>query len=198
MIPLSKSLRFVALLGCLCCILKAQPASGHQLTVAIHDSELTRALESMPASGSTPTGAGTTGFQWWPTNWHYFVMPESLKEALSSDGTAYEVVSDADIIAGRLMTNGQPRYPIMISLASEAIADEEIASLTNYVAAGGTLFVGSSSFTRDTNGVSRGDFAIAAQLGIHCTTTNANNWAGNTTFLKTVDHPLISHIPSGL
>src|SRR4051812_7108600 len=86
----------------------------------------------------------------------------------------------------------------MISLASEAIADEEIGALTNYVAAGGTLFVGSSSFTRYANGASRGDFAIAAQLGIHCATTNINNWTGNTTFLKTMDHPLISHIPSGL
>jgi len=29
--------------------------------VAIHDSELTRALETMPATGLTPTGSGTTG-----------------------------------------------------------------------------------------------------------------------------------------
>ena len=31
-----------------------------QPMVAIHDSELTRALETMPASGSTPSGSGTT------------------------------------------------------------------------------------------------------------------------------------------
>src|SRR5262249_37877427 len=80
--------------------------------VAIHDSELTRALETMTASNpGTPTGAGTTGNEWWPTNWHYFVMPESLKEALTSDGTPFDVVSDADISAGRLLTNGLPRYP---------------------------------------------------------------------------------------
>ena len=60
-----------------------------QPIVAIHDSELTRALETMPASGATPTGSGTTGYQWWPTDWHYFVMPESVKEALRSDGTAF-------------------------------------------------------------------------------------------------------------
>ena len=59
--------------------------------VAIHDSELTRALESMSATNAvTPVGAGFTGFEWWPTNWHYFVMPESLKEALASEGTAFE------------------------------------------------------------------------------------------------------------
>src|ERR1051325_11370400 len=166
--------------------------------VAIHDSELTRALEVTPATNpGTPSGPGFTGFEWWPTNWHYFVMPESLKEALASDGTAFEVVSDADISAGKLFTNGQPRYPIVISLASEAIADGEIAQFTNYVAAGGTLFVGSSSFTRQTNGAGRGDFAMATQMGLHVATTNLQNWAANVTFLKTVGHPLTGHIPPG-
>src|SRR5437660_2665421 len=46
--------------------------------VAIHDSELTRALESISATNA-PTGPGFTGFEWWPTNWHYFVMPAALK-----------------------------------------------------------------------------------------------------------------------
>ena len=41
--------------------------------VAIHVSELTQALETMPAVPPTPTGPGTTGFQWWNTAWHYFV-----------------------------------------------------------------------------------------------------------------------------
>jgi hypothetical protein len=164
--------------------------------VAIHDSELTRALEGMTATNA-PVGPGFTGFEWWPTNWHYFVMPESLKEALASDGTAFEVISDADIAAGRLFTNGQPRYPIVISLASEAIADNEIAQITNYVAAGGTLFVGSSAFTRRTNGAGRGDFAIANQMGLHSATTNLLNWSANTTFQKTVAHDLTAHIPSG-
>jgi len=52
--------------------------------VAIHDSELTRALEGSGAAGSTPSDPGTTGFEWWPTNWHYFVMPEAMKETLRS------------------------------------------------------------------------------------------------------------------
>jgi hypothetical protein len=130
-----------------------------QPIVAIHDSEYTRALENQNASGATPTGLGATGRQWWPTDWHYFVMPEAMKESLRSDGTAFTVVGDSNILAGALLTNGVPKYPILISLAAEAIHDNEIAALTNYVAAGGFLFVGSSSFTRNTNGTTRGNFA---------------------------------------
>src|SRR5437762_820297 len=84
--------------------------------VAIHDSELTRSLETVAATPPTPSGAGTTGMQWWPTDWHYFVMPESLKEALRSDGTPFSVVGDSNITSGLLLTNGSPRYPIIISL----------------------------------------------------------------------------------
>src|SRR5207244_888362 len=143
-------------------------AAAPQPMVAIHDSELTRALDGLPAvNASTPTGVGTSGFEWWPTNWHYFVMPEAIKEALRSDGTAFTVVGDSNITAGILLTNGLPKYPMVISLASEAIQDDEIAQFTNYVAAGGFLFVGSSAFTRNTNGMTRGDFAFANQMGVH-------------------------------
>src|ERR1044071_9951575 len=42
--------------------------------VAIHDSEFTRAFDGMTAANpGTPSGTGTTGYEWWPTNWHYFV-----------------------------------------------------------------------------------------------------------------------------
>jgi hypothetical protein len=170
---------------------------GMQPQVAIHDSELTRALESIPASSPTPTGPGTTGFEWWPTNWHYFVMPESLKEALRSDGTAFTVVGDSNITAGVLLTNGLPKYPILISLASEAMRNDEIAPLTNYVAAGGFLFVGSSSFTRNTNGTTRGDFAFANELGVRMLTPTLTNGVKNLTFTKQSDHRLVSHIPGG-
>src|SRR5580692_7978172 len=71
-----------------------------QPVVAIHDSELTRALELMPATNGTPTGLYTTGFQWWITNWPYFFMPDSVKEALRSDGTPFSVVGDSNIISG--------------------------------------------------------------------------------------------------
>src|SRR5215472_1380113 len=124
------------------CAANTNTSLATQPIVAIHDSELTRALDSAssPAVAPTPTGPGTTGLQWWPTNWHYFVMPESVKEALRSDGTAFTVVGDSNITAGALLTNGQPTFPIVISLASEALRNDEIAPLTNYVAAGGFLF----------------------------------------------------------
>ncbi|HWH70944.1 MAG TPA: hypothetical protein VNT26_16260, partial [Candidatus Sulfotelmatobacter sp.] len=165
--------------------------------MAIHDSELTRALESVRASGSTPSGPGTTGFEWWPTDWHYFVMPESVKEALRSDGTAFTVVSDASISAGLLLSNGRPLYPIVISLAAEAMRDNEIAPLTNYVAAGGFLLIGSSAFTRYTDGRSRGDFAFADQMGMHMSGSGLDNWLANNYFSKRTGHRLVDHIPSG-
>ena len=172
-------------------------SQGTQPLVAIHDSEYTRALENQNASGATPTGSGTTGKQWWPTDWHYFVMPEALKESLRSDGTAFTVVGDSNIMAGALLTNGAPKYPIVISLASEAIHDSQIAQFTNYVAAGGYLFIGSSAFTRNTNGTTRGDFAFANEMGLHMLVPGLTNWGQNSTYTKQVDHRINTHVPSG-
>src|SRR5258705_2952715 len=124
-------------------------------------------------------------------------MPESLKEAMRSDGTAFTVVGDSNITAGVLLTNGLPKYPILISLATEAVRDDEIAQLTNYVAAGGFLLVGSSAFTRNTNGTTRGDFAFANELGIHMVAPGLTNWAFNNTLTKQLDHPILTHVPSG-
>jgi hypothetical protein len=184
-----------------CCLAGLATPAWSQVTlplVAIHDSELTRALELIPATNGTPSGAGTTGFQWWPTNWHYFTLPEGLKEMLRSDGTAFAVLGDSDVSAGALLTsNGLPAYPILVSLASEAIRDDEISQFTNYVAAGGFLFVGSSSFTRDTNGISRGDFAIAGPMGLHMIVPGLTNWTSNATFTATSSHRLLAHIPQG-
>lgn len=178
---------------CAVCVYSARAA---QPLVAVHDSELTRALETAPATGATPQ---ETGYQWWLEDWHYFVMPESVKEMLHSDGTAFAVVSDADISAGRLLdTNGQPAYPIVISLAAEAMNDSEIADLTNYVAAGGFLMVGSSSFTRNPDGTTRGDFAIANAMGVHMANANLVNWVANNTFTKSINQRLVAHIPGGL
>ena len=103
-----------ALLGLLYCLVIPAQGQGTQPIVAIHDSELTRALETMPASGATPTGSGTTSNQWWITQWHYFVMPDAVKEALRSDGTAFTVIGDSNILAG-VLTNadGSPKYPIL-------------------------------------------------------------------------------------
>ena len=134
-------------------LLFSLPLLATEPVVAIHVSELTVALETKVATPPTPTGSGTTGYEWWIPWWHYFVMPESVKEALRSDGIRFVVVTDADITAGNLRnSDGTPRYPIVISLASEAIRDDEVAPLRNYVAAGGFLFIGSSAFTRNPNG----------------------------------------------
>ena len=47
-------------------------------------------------------------------------------------------MNDADIAAGSLLNPyGSPKYPILISLASEAIADSEVVALRAYVNAGG-------------------------------------------------------------
>jgi len=171
--------------------------------VAIHISELTQALESMPAVPPTPAEAWTTGNQWWYTSWRYFVAHESLKEALRSDGTPFVELSDSDIAAGKLRNqDGSPRYPILISLATEAIADNEIAPLRDYVGAGGFLFATSSAFTRRPDGTQRGDFALAAEMGLHmanATLAESNNWNwyDNQHFTKSIDHRLTSHIPSG-
>ena len=67
----------------------AQESTPPLPVVAVHVSELTQAFESVPAGPSTPkppTVADASGMEWWPTAWHYFVMPESVKEALRADG----------------------------------------------------------------------------------------------------------------
>ena len=180
------------------CVWAQETPTLPEPVVAIHVSELTQAMETMPAVFPTPTGPGTTGFEWWPADWHYLVMPESLKESLISDGTPFVEISDADIAAGRLLyPDGFPRYPILISLASEAIADNEIEPLRAYVAAGGILFVGSSAFTRNPDGTTRGDFALANEMGLHKVNASLRNWDLNITFRKIADNRLVSHIPGG-
>lgn len=190
----------IVLALCLACLCQAAYGQGTLPLVAIHDSEFTRVLDSAssPAVAPTPLGAGTTGNQWWPTNWHYFVMPDSMKEMLRSDGTAFTVIGDSNVIAGVLTNaNGTPKYPIVFSLASEAMLDSEIAPWTNYVAAGGFLFVGSSSFTRNTNGTTRGDFALANAMGIHMVNPALTNWASDNFFSKVANHSLVANIPNG-
>jgi hypothetical protein len=86
----------------------------------------------------------------------------------------------------------------LISLASEAVAENEIAPLRNYVAAGGMLFVGSSGFTRNPDGTTRGDFALASEMGLHMVNLNSlQNWYLNLHFTKIGDHRLTADIPSG-
>jgi hypothetical protein len=120
-------------------------------------------------------------------------MPDSVKETLRSDGTAFNVVGDADINAGALLdTNGRPAIiPSSSASLPRPWSDGEIVQLTNYVAAGGYLLVGSSAFTRHPDGTTRGDFALANEMGVHMVHTNLQNWTDNSTFSKTVDHRLV-------
>ena len=60
------------------------------------------------------------------------------------------------------------------------------------------VVVGSSAFTRNIDGTTRRDFALANQMGVHMVNTNLQNWANNTTFTKAIDHSLVSHIPAGM
>ena len=175
-----------------------QSATTPLPVVAIHVSELTQALETMPATPPTPTGTGYSGYQWFSTSWHYFVIYESLKIALESDGTPYVVVTDADIATGALRNDdGSPKYPIVFSLAAEAVADNEIQPLRDYVNAGGFLFVGSSAFTRNPNGTTRAEFALATEMGLNMVNHSLENWTFNSSFTRTADHRLVSHIPAG-
>jgi hypothetical protein len=175
-----------------------QEDSGSLPVVAIHVSELTQNLEKMRASSSTPHSDQTTGEEWWNTSWHYFTIYEAVEEALRSDGTPFVEVSDADISAGRLMTSaGLPRYPILISLASEAVQDDEIAPLRSFVAAGGFLFAGSSAFTRYPNGKTRHDFALADEMGLHMAASGLDNWKRFTKISKLVDQRILSDLPAG-
>jgi hypothetical protein len=168
-----------------------------QPMVAIHNSELTLAFENMPSTPDTPTGYGTTNKQWWSTDWHYLVMPQSIEEALRSDGTPFTVIGDSNVMAGILVTNGQPKYPVMICFASEAIDDSEIPQFTNYVASGGFLIVSGASFTRNTNGTTRGDFAFANAMGIHMANNSLANYYADQTLTNLVNNRLTSHIPFG-
>jgi hypothetical protein len=196
-------LAIVALVTSLSFVASAPPVAAATAdpplpTVAIHVSENTAALETMTATAPTPTGSGTTGQQWWITSWRYFVAYQSVEEALKADGTPYVEVSDADIAAGRLTTaDGVPRYPIVISLAAEAVADSELAPMRSYVNAGGFLLVGSSSLTRTTTGASRGTFALAAEMGLHPKVSGLQDWTTSTSFTKTADSRLTADVPSG-
>jgi VCBS repeat-containing protein len=179
----------------------AQTAAPTSTTpvVAVHVSERTAALETMPAGPGTPGVAnGGTGHEWWITSWRYHVAYTSLEEALRSDGTAFVEVHDSDIAAGALLAaDGSPRYPIVISLAAEAVGDDEIAPLRDYVGAGGFLFVGSSSMTRRPDGTSRNNFALHAEMGLDQVNASLQNWGTNTTLTKLVNHRLVADLPNG-
>lgn len=105
--------------------------------VAIHVSENTRA-------------------QWTYDVWKHEHTHRFLEEAFQSDGTQYVLVSDAMIAGGALLdVAGNPYYPILISLAQEAVSDVVVNAVRSYAAAGGFVYLGSAAFTKYENGAPR-------------------------------------------
>jgi len=177
--------------------------------VAIHVSEYTRT-------------------KWLYSTWKYFQIYSLLEEALRSDGTPFVELSDKDIENGRLLTpQGLPKYPIFFSLAAECISSDEAAAIKNYVEAGGFVYVGSSSWTRNADGSphfsesfqvpSKYTFWLSTEMGLDSLPTfqdlprpelsdkewlNSWSFVGNTGRGLLVDtttsHRLVGHIPKGL
>ena len=131
-------------------------------TVAIHISEATKThWDSL----------GGPHDEW--QQWHIYGF---LMEQLRSDGTPFNVVLDADIEAGLLMDAGTPRYAILFSLANDCIADAVAAQIETFVAAGGHVFVGSTSWTRYENGIIRGTGTESGKYDWNLINVDADNW----------------------
>jgi len=117
------------------------PFTSPSATVAIHVSETTAAQWN---------SLGGPHADWKP--WHIYGF---LMEELRSDGTPFDILSDAQITAGALMSGGTPKYAILFSLANDCISNAAAAQIETFVSAGGRAFVGSTSWTRDENCVLR-------------------------------------------
>jgi len=84
--------------------------------VAIHDSELTRALETMPASGRARPEHGHERLPMVATDWHYFVHARvSQEKAAIGRHQAFTVVGDSNITAGLLLTNRSASHTLSSS-----------------------------------------------------------------------------------
>lgn len=133
-------------------------------TVAIHISEATRTHWN---------NLGGPHNDW--QHWHIYGF---LMEQLRSDGTPFDVVLDADIHTGALMNEGELRYAIVFSLANDCISDDVAAKIEDFVSAGGHVFVGSTSWTRNENGVLRGTQPIEGKYDWTLINAGADNWFG--------------------
>jgi hypothetical protein len=104
---------------------------------------------------------------WRYSSWARWQIDGFVSGALASDGTAFAVVTDAQIEAGQLLTGGGGlRYPIVISLANESVSDVLVDKFRSFVNAGGHAYIGSSSFTRRQDGSARGNFALSPEMGL--------------------------------
>jgi len=162
------------------------------LAVAVHVSEYTKSQGLSLEKGSRED---------YP--WQYFQIYTLLEEALLSDGTAFVEISDADIERGGLLTSkGNPKYPILISLAAECISDQEAAAISLYVKNGGFAYIGSSSWTRYPDGSFRSNFALQLEMGISSTIHGAPNWImigdQGARIRRISNHRLVDHLISNI
>jgi len=174
----------IILLGAIliCGLLSSSPVNAAGPVVAIHVSESTqRNWESLPGPHR---------------EWQYWHIYGFLMESLRSDGTPFVAVSDEQIAAGKLQTNAEPAYPLLISLASTCVSKKVAARITQFAKSGGHVLVGSTAFTHDEQGqlcdLSTGSAAALYEaIGVTPATPRLISVAQ-----KKVDASLVSHIKS--
>ncbi len=147
--------------------------------VAIHVSEYTEA-------------------HWTNPSWTYPAIYRMLEASLKSDGTPFVEISDASIESGGLMVSGVPKYPILFSLASECISDSEASQISSYVSAGGFVYVGSSSWTKNADGSPRSDFALSSQMGLTVSNSPPNDWVQVQNATRIADNALVNDVPKNV
>jgi len=162
---------------------EAQGSTNTLPVVAVHVSENTESIwpTLLPAHPHT--------------DWAYFAIYESLEEALRSDGTPFVEVNDSLIESGGLLSGGEPKYPILISLAAECISDLAASQILQYVSSGGFAYVGSSAWTRYSNGTTRSNFALSAEMGVRCVATPPSNWNQLTYVYRNGTNRLVDFLP---
>jgi hypothetical protein len=139
-----------------------------------------------------------TADHWSNPSWTYLSIYRMFEEAFRAEGIPYVEVSDAEIESGVLITDGSPRYPILFCIATECVSDAEATQISSYAAAGGTVYVTASAWTRSSNGAARTDFALTSQMGLNCLYTPPSNWVAVTHIYRSLDSALVNHIPKNV
>ena len=106
-----------------------------------------------------------------PQTWKSFHAVRFLEEALKSDGTPYVELTGSQIDSGALFSSGTLNYPILISIGTECVSDTQINQIRSFASAGGTVFAGGASWTRDSSGNLRTSgghptFALSTEMGL--------------------------------
>ena len=157
---------WVASVGAISLSLCACEPIGHKSGGGVPSEEIRRAA-TLSSTGKVGLHVSeNTLSNWRYQSWARWQIDKFVSEALKSDGTPFEVVTDAQIEAGQLLVSGGLRYPIVLSLANESVSDALVDQLRSYVNAGGNAYLGSSSFTRRPDGSPRGNFALSAEMGL--------------------------------